>query len=282
MLLAAGVLLGLSMAVLGLVRKGEWPRPPLSPDAVAAIDGREIPLGRYHALMSDLAADSREPLDDSDRAFALQRLIDEELLILQGIELGLDHSDPSVRKAIARALIGSLASEAESMAVEEAQLREFFVDNRAYFAQPPRPVVHWYRGAAAEYAANDLENLTRVGADENNIAVLQAAGFERVEILPAQPLTPSKASDYLGPVLARLALSLEAGEWSRPVVIEDAAHVLHVVAVEPGQEPPFEAVRDLVETEYRRRQGEAALRRYLDSLRAGRDIRVQPGIADEP
>lgn len=278
LLLAAGVVLGLALAAVDMVRSGKWSRSAMPAEVIATVDGREISRVRYEALLSDLAEDSRHPLDAGDRRFALQRLIDEELLVLAGIELGMGHADPSVRKAIVSTLISSVASPVESTEVDESQLRDFFEANRGYFAQNARPVVHWFRAARSELAEGDLAELSTALKRAAAESAVTAAGLARVQYLPEQPLTPAKARDYMGQRLTEIAFDLSEGEWSEPHAFDGWVHVFHVPFAEPAVDPVFEDVRVAVEKEYRRRRAEEALERYLAGLREGRDIRIQPGF----
>ncbi len=67
----------------------------------------------YERVLAALAADSRNPVDDADKRRLLDRLIDEELLVQRGLELGLASSDGAVRKAVAGAMIESIVAEAD-------------------------------------------------------------------------------------------------------------------------------------------------------------------------
>ena len=49
-------------------------------------------------------------------------------------------------------------------------------------------------------------------------------------------------------------------------------HVLQVVASEEPVVPPYEEIEDLVRSEWTRRRGDRALRKYLDDLRADAEI----------
>jgi len=279
LLLAIAALLGLAMAITGLVKPG-GASSVIPADVVANIDGRQISLGRYEALLEDMASDSREPLTAADREFALDRLIDEELLVLHGIELGLDQSEPGVRKAIAAALIASIANQAETVEIKEPVLRGFFESNQEFFTRDQQRVIHWYGGKIAEYSDPVADDQFITDSYENKKEKLNESGLERVSILPDQPLNFAKTRDYLGNELAIEAFALQSEEWSEPIRSNGQIHVLFVASVLPGITPAFNDIRALVEAEYRRRQGEDALRSYLDALRAGRDIQVQEGLVE--
>ena len=86
-LYSVAAVIGVTLALVDII---ERPQRSVDDVAVARVGDVNIPLRRYRELLSDVASDSRQPLTDSDRQFALQRLIDEELLVLRARELGLE------------------------------------------------------------------------------------------------------------------------------------------------------------------------------------------------
>ena len=107
-LLIAGAVTGLLIAAAGLVENRNIQKSdPLPAGNIARVGDTLIPIGRYRALLDDLSADKRNALTEEDREFALDRLIDEELLIQRGLELGLASNAPAVRKALASMTIAT-------------------------------------------------------------------------------------------------------------------------------------------------------------------------------
>ncbi len=102
-LLTIGAMTGLVLAASGLVDSWSLSPDTLPDDVIAKVGDHHIPLERYIQLLNDLSADSKTPINAEDRQFVLDRLIDEELLIMRGIELGLSERAPEIRKAIAAA-----------------------------------------------------------------------------------------------------------------------------------------------------------------------------------
>jgi parvulin-like peptidyl-prolyl isomerase len=262
------------LVALYVIKFGHSSDTRLASNVVASVEGRLIPLDRYEALLADMAADSKDPLDASDRQFALDRLVDEELLVIRAVELRLDRSDPMVRKAMAATLIESIVNQAESLKPDEMTLRQFHEENRGFFTASASQLIHWYRGPIpvdTNHTMQSLSEAVKIGDVEH---ALHTFGLERVEILPEQPLNLSKTREYLGPTLAGAVQTLEPGQWSAPLIVDAQLHILYLAAQGPGWEPSFEDIRDQVLAEFRRRQGEQALRRYLANLRKDRDIRV--------
>ena len=70
-------------------------------------------------------------------------------------------------------------------------------------------------------------------------------------------------------------MALEVGAVGEPVRSGTGIHVLRVVDREEPRVPPFEAIREQVQSEWVRRAGDRALRGYLDDLRARADVVVR-------
>jgi hypothetical protein len=275
-LLTLGATAGLILAASGLVESWSPSSGSLPATAIARVGERVIPQERYMELVSDLAADKRTPLNADDRLFALDRLIDEELLIMRGIELGLHESAPEIRKAIAATVIAQIAAEAEATMPDEAILRRFYETNSQYFTTTARYRLQWWRvpgsGADSERkAATAYEQLSKSMPTE---AVMLSTGLQTEALLPDQMLPLSKLSDYLGPGLAQQATELEPGEFSRPIAAGGSFHILYLLARQEGVLPAFEQARPMVEAEYLRRSGDEALRQYLAWLRERAEIIV--------
>jgi hypothetical protein len=278
-LLIAGAIAGLLIAATGMLERIDL-QAPLPPGNIARVGDTLIPTSRYTALLEDLRADKRNPLTDEDRAFAVDRLIDEELLIQRGVELGMASDAPAVRKAIASAVIAQIVADASTTLPGEEELREFYQSSKAFFSRPEGLIVRWWklRGPQVDavQAAGDLVTQARSVADF--APLFEREGLEAVRELPYVPLPPSKLLDYLGPVLLERAISLDQGEFSAPVYSDGAVHVLYLVQREPGSTPAFESIRDVVAREYIYRAGDRALQENLDRLREQTPVQIgNPG-----
>ena len=100
-------------------------------------------------------------------------------------------------------------------------------------------------------------------------AVTQVAGSDPRHVLPLAKLT-----EYVGPTAARTALALAPGAVSDPVRSSSGFHVLLLVHRDEETVPPLADIEDEVREEWRRRNGEHALRTQLDDLRARASVEV--------
>lgn len=269
-LLIAGAVIGFMIAAAGMVEKKDHERLDTLPAGnIARVGDTLIPISRYAVLLDDLSADKRNPLTDQDRKFAVDRLIDEELLIQRGVELGLASNAPAVRKAIASAVISQVVADASTTLPDEVVLREFYLSAHTFFSSPGQFHVRWWKlddqQADAMRAAEDMLSQERLASASE--LLFERYGFEAVRELPDSMLPGSKLLDYLGPTLLEQVTALEPGEFSEPVYANSAVHIIYLVQQEPESTPSFESIRDIVAQEYMYRAGDRALREYLDWLR---------------
>jgi len=280
LLLAAGAAIGVALAALGLVRSGRGDARTLPDSAVARVNGELIRVDDYQRVLDGLAQDKRNALDDSQRQHVLDRLIDEELLVQRGLELGFARHDSKVRKDLTTAVIDSVVAEFADTQPSDKELESFYEQNRAFFAGPGRVRVRQIFCRVrvnpdapmmldrAQQAAHRLRN------GEDFEAVRAALGDPEMAPLPDAPLPLAKLVDYLGPTASRVATSLDIGQVSDPVRSSTGYHVLQVLERVPDSGPPLSEIKSQVEAEFRRRAGEQALRAYLDDLRSRADVSV--------
>src|SRR5262249_44836614 len=98
--LAAGAVAGMGLAALALMQAraptGARVAPAGGGDVVAWVNGQPIARESFARFVGAVARERRRlELDIDTRRALLQRLIDEELLLQQGIALGLDRREPS-------------------------------------------------------------------------------------------------------------------------------------------------------------------------------------------
>ncbi len=283
-LLALGACAGLIMAAAGLVERWSPSLDELPVGAIARVGGKIITQARYRQVLNDLAADKRAPLSAQDRQFVIDRLVDEELLIQRGIELGLADSSPQIRKALAAAVIGQLTAEAEANLPDEQALRRLYESDPEFFTSTARFRLRWLRLPASDDAAQRKAEIAYRQLS-NGVAleeVSQSTGLEPVPILPDALLPLSKIRDYLGPVLTGQVSMLKRGAFSKPIEDNGDMHVLQLLDYRPEVLPPFEEARPVLEAEYLRRAGDEALRQYVQWLRLRSEVIVVQEKVKQP
>ena len=269
--LAAGAAAGLLVAASGVI--GERPSADdLPPGAVARVGDALIRTEEYDRLVAGLQSDRRSPVDAKLRRHVLDRMIDEELLVQRAVELGLVDVDRRVRANLTSAMIQSIVDDADEVEPTAADLESFYRDQADFFTAPGRLRVRQIfvrsradeRGTAQERAAAAQAALA---AGEPFEAVRQRYGDGEISPLPDAMLPALKLREYIGPTALRAAMELEVGEVSEAVRSGTGNHFFSLVDREPERTPPLDEIQEQVRSEWRRRQGDRALRAYLDGLR---------------
>ncbi len=274
-LLAIGACLGLAAALWGALGQPGLGRPDT--DSIATVDGVAIARADYERALASLAADKRSPLTTVDARRALDRLIDEELLVRRGLDLGLGTSDLAVRKALVDAMVQFASAEAAGREPDDAELRRFYAERPDLVQAGPElrvSVVNFPAGDAAQVAA--MRAALRAGQDFN--ASARASRAEAVYV-PDTLLPASKIADYAGPSVRDAAIALAPGDVAGPLEAGGVPTFVLLLDRRAGAAPPFEQVRELVAEEWRRRQSEASLEHYLAQLKRHSKIRYS---ADAP
>ena len=283
-LLAIGAGAGVALAATGLVASSVTRGRRLPPGAVARVNDTLVRADDYTRSLDALARDRRTGADPADRRLVLDRLIDEELLVQRGLELGLARQDARVRRDLTAAVIDAVVAEHEEEKPSDGELEAFYQQERDFFARPGRLRVRqlWCRadgtGDAAGAEARARAAAASLRAGEDFAAVRARLGDAEIAPIPDALLSPAKLLDHLGPTALRAALELAAGAVSDPIRSATGWHVLQVVEREAEWVPPREEIADEVLAEYRRRRGERALRAYLDGLRARAEVEIAPAL----
>jgi peptidyl-prolyl cis-trans isomerase D len=139
---------------------------------------------------------------------------------------------------------------AEEIAVTEEELRTAFENRRNEFATPERREIEQVVFSSQADAQAMHERLT---AGEDFAAVAE-------EVLGQAPVSLGTTDGSgLVPALREAAFAVEAAAVSAPVQSPLGWHILRIVAVEPAEEPSFEALRERLRAEMAEREAVDAL-----------------------
>ncbi len=267
--LATGVL-GLAMAVVSAVGA---PKPEaFGIGAAAVVDGRAIPREAAARAVEALRNDKRNPVTPEDERAALERLIEEELLVQRGVALGLAETDIGARKAIVQSVLQLAIAERAGVEPGAAELRAFHRDNAGYFA----PAARVQASLAFVRAGDDAAERAAAAAAELKAGrPASSVGDPQALQLPAAPLGPTELRSYLGAALTASALKARPGDVITQAG-ENGWRVLRIDAWYAAPAPRYEDVANEVRAEWDRRADEMAVRRYLERLKRRARITRNP------
>lgn len=251
-----------------------------SGNVVARVNGKAITAQDVDFARGRLSVNGHEAVTPEARLTALQWLIDQELLIQRGIEIGLLDSDLTVRKAIAGAMIDTVVASVLAKEPTEEELRAFYTSHAAVFTVPAQ--VHVQHISCG---GNGDRNRARDQAEQASAAIAHGMSFPEARErygdegdvpLPDTLLPLGVLRRLLGPTLTDAVLTLKAGDTSPPLQSPAGYHILRLVELQPEQILPYEAMKQEVKAEYFRRGRDEALQHYLDDLRQQATIVLSP------
>ena len=275
--LLAGALVGLLMAALTAV---PLQKQVLSRDgAIARINQRHIDRSAFASAYQALLSDKTKTPTQADKKLALDRLVEEELLVQRGLEIGLLDGDASVRKAMAGSVIQFVLAQNSQSEISQAELKTYYDENRARFSPASRlQVDRIFVRHDPDAPQKTQPRLTAIRA-----ALREGQAFGDVGRRLGDPLLPrlpqvllpvAKMTDYLGPDLTQAASRLPQGSISDAMATAQGWQFLHIIANEPSQDRDFDHIRELLKTALKRDRDDQALRDYLDWLRQRADIHL--------
>lgn len=278
--LAAAAVLGLLIALIAATPAD---RARLSDaGAIAKVNDHHIDRTAYVAAYQALLSDKSKAPTANDKKRVLNRLIEEELLVQRGLEIGLLDGDASVRKAVAMAVMEFVLAQGGSDALSENSLRTYYEENKNFFAPANRlqvaqifiPYGETPDDAAVIAQLDKVRAALRRGDDFAATAL--ALGTEILPPLPRVMLTPAKMTDYLGPELTAAAARLPQGSISDALAGPTGWHFFKIIRNQPGRPPAFEDVRGQIIDALRRDNDDDSLRDYLAWLQGRADIMLAP------
>ena len=235
---------------------------PADPPPSRELDG---PVVVSDALVSAFKAERRAALrrepTDREMAEVLDGYVTDELLVREARALGLDRTDPVVR----RRLIELTRSIGQAVAEPTGQDLQATLDqHRARFRRPGRVTLDHVFIATSETAAERAQQLLaalRAGASTAGQGDPHGLGRS---IAGRTQDTLSRSFTH---EIATAAFELPLGVWSAPLAAADGLHLVRVKERSDGAAPPLALVRDEVREVWLQGRRRVALEDYLAGLR---------------
>lgn len=261
--LVAGALAGLLAAGFGMLRQADSGEE-LPADALARINDQIITRGNYDRAVARLGTNSNS---DAGNAWVLQRLVDDELLVQRGLELGMAQSDTAVRNAIIESLIASVTAEADAASPSDDELEEYLVENADRFSFVASVAVAAWQSDDEAIAQEFITALRGDGSVNASDAIVAIPG------LPSGLTPVEQLRDYLGPGITAAAADMPIGS-SAVFARRGRWLVVQILEKESAVITDLDKIRNRVLLDYRRTLADQTLRAYLDDLRRRADVYV--------
>lgn len=258
-LLGLGALAGLVMAGYGFLRQAPAGND-LPVSAVARVNDALISRDNHERALARLAEESADAVTLQHRAWVLERLIDEELLVQRGLELGMARSDGAVRNAIVNSLVASVTAEADAASPTDEELEQHLAENADRFSFVDKVAIEgWHTDDEA--IAQRFVTALRDGDQP-----VTGEEIRTIPDLPAAIMSIEVLRDYLGPAIAAAAIEMPIGS-SAVFARRGRWIVVRVLEKESAVITDLSSIRNQVIMDYRRSLADETLQIYLDDLR---------------
>ncbi len=261
--LIAGALAGLLAAGFGILRQADSGNE-LPANAVARVNGQIVSRNNYDRALARLGTNSTS-VDKA--AWVLQRLVEDELLVQRGLELGMAQSDSAVRNAIIDSLIASVTAEADAASPGDEELQQYLSDNADRFSYTASLSV------AAWQTNDDAIAQSFVAKLRNGSNVTTSDAIGPIPDLPPGLMPLELLRDYLGPGVAAAAAEMPVGS-SAVFARRGRWLVVQVLEKKSAIVTDLGTIRNRVLLDYRRSLADQTLQDYLDDLRRRADLIV--------
>lgn len=176
----------------------------------------EINLPLVEKLVAQWEGQTKRQPNARELDALIEGYIREEILVREAARLGLDEDDVIIRRRLAQKVEFMLADEMPDALPDEAELRQFFEDNRAYYDAPPaaswRHVFVETQAEASRLMALLNKNdgdwktqgrpfmLNRQYARQSEIELSRLMGTQFAEALFAETLSGAAEKGWRGPL----------------------------------------------------------------------------------
>lgn len=269
-LLLSGLIIGAVLAANSIVRESNL----IEKDWVASVGDIYISKEKYYSQLEGLARDKRNSITIKDKYYVLERMIEEELLIIRAKELGLLENNQIVRGSIIQQMIKLIISENYLESIEEEKLKKFYQDNIGFFSSASRLRLQQI------YFSDSIGN-SKQRSEEAYKKLKKGSTFQEISLaadnsaltIPNSMMNLSKVREYIGPTLMNIAKRLEPGEFSTPMKVAGGYKIIFLFDKEFSKPEEFDSIKLKVLKEYQRRQDDESLREYLDDLKGWYEIK---------
>ena len=247
----------------------------LPDNIIATVNDKIIPSDKYQTIINLIQNDKRDELTKADREMALDRIIEEELLVQYAYKNGFLEADDLLRKSIVRSVVDSIVEQALSVVPADQDLLKFYETNRQTFAIDEK-----YRVVIlSSKNQSDIDEGKVIWQSNYDLTLLRQT-FKRIDRLdiPTGFISKIRLGTLIGPLLRDKVLSLQVGETSQTLKTIYGYSIVTLVDKKDRVIPEFKEISEIVLQEYKRQQREEILEELLKDLKRQSDIKINEGF----
>ena len=249
----------------------------LPDNIIATVNDKIIPSDKYQTIINLIQNDKRDELTKADREMALDRIIEEELLVQYAYKNGFLEADDLLRKSIVRSVVDSIVEQALSVVPAEQDLLKFYEVNRQTFAIDEK-----YRVVIlSSQNRSDIDEGKVIWQSNYDLTLLRQTfkSIDRLDI-PTGFISKIRLGTLIGPLLRDKVLSLQVGETSQTLKTIYGYSIVTLVDKKDRVIPEFREISEIVLQEYKRQQREEILEELLKDLKRQSDIKINEGFTN--
>ncbi|PTU29070.1 peptidyl-prolyl cis-trans isomerase [Stenotrophobium rhamnosiphilum] len=217
-----------------------------------------------------------------EKADALQRWIDNEILFREALKRGYALDDLIVRNQLQQRIRQAIQHESSQAHPSYAQLQTFLQQNLTLYQSKPRwsfEQIYLSRGAHGDRLVTDAAAIAaqlQKSAEDKNLGDPFPAG-RVISNAPAVAIT----RDF-GSAFTQQLSSLPLNSWQGPIESSLGLHFVRVTAMQPGRPMAFEEIRTRLVIDWREAQKQQALELVLTDLRPRYKVASRVGDTTTP
>lgn len=245
-------------------------------DGVADVEQITIDTDDVALLNTRFEASRKRAPNKVEMQALIDALIREEVLVREARNLGLDRGDQVIRARLAQKMDFLTSAIASSATPEDAVLQAFLDKNAALFTTPSMYAFDQVFLGTAPEPDDVAQTLLALNAGEDwfNLGVSSL-------LLRTMPLSKASVVDStFGRRFSANLENLEPSIWSGPVQSGYGQHLVRITAVQPGQLPQLDDIREAVVSEWRREAGADLAQAQYESFAARYEI-ITPTLQED-
>lgn len=254
------------MALFGLFR---WVAPPRASQEIV------VPADAIGGMREDFRRRTGRMPSATDEQAMVDAYVADEVMVREGLSLGLDRGDIIVRRRLIQKMEFLLENSEPVPKPTDAELEAFVAAHAERYASPARVtfthvfVSSQHAGIDLDAEAKSLEAKLQDGADPATLGDPFLRGREMR--LQAQ----SELANVFGAAFAAAVMKLPENAWSDPIRSSFGLHLVRVSEKRAGTEPVLSAVRERAEREWKEERRQTLDREARARLRARYVVKVE-------
>lgn len=219
-----------------------------------------VSQARIDVLLSSFERSWRRPPTQSEIDGLIEDHVREEIAVREAVRMGLDLDDSVIRRLLRRKFEFVAADVIARVEPAESELKAYFAANADQFRGHSRFTFRHVYFNPQRHGSSLRADVVRL-VEQLNSGKVEFGTDDLGDVTSLEPgysaLARRDLAQVFGEAFASEIETLEAGQWSGPIISEFGLHLVVVDSVEPGLVPEFEKVRDLVirEVSYQRAEG---------------------------